>query len=79
MSNEQIDKLADAVADRLASSDKLATSVAANLNGQLSGIREDVAALKSDMSEVKTAVSETPARWTTCMAGSERWMSASPS
>ena len=40
MSDEQIARIADAVA--------------AKLNGQLSGLRKDVAALKTDVGEIKT-------------------------
>lgn len=42
MGDEHIEQLADALADRLAASDKLADAVAAKLNGQLSGIRKDM-------------------------------------
>ena len=58
MSDEQIVQLADAVAERLASSDKLADAVASRMNGQLSGIRKDVAALKTDVGALKTDVGE---------------------
>lgn len=53
MNNDQINQLADTVADRLATSDKLADAVAARLNGQLSSINDRLGKVAGRLGKVE--------------------------
>ncbi|MDE0072502.1 MAG: hypothetical protein OXR82_08450 [Gammaproteobacteria bacterium] len=56
MSNEQIDEVADAVADRLETSDVLADAVAAKLGGQIHELRGQFLELSHQLKDGFTAV-----------------------